>query len=62
MLTTKDAAARLGVTARAVSLLIRSGAIKAQKFGRDWMIDPVEVERYLQERRPAHRPRKGGKE
>ena len=59
MLTTKAAADRLGITARAVALLIQRGILKAEKFGRDYMIDPVEVERYLKERRPAHRPRAG---
>lgn len=58
MLTTKDAAARLGITARAVALLIQRGIIKAEKFGRDYAIEPAEVERYMKERRAAHRPRK----
>lgn len=60
MLTTKDAANRLGITARAVALLIQRKVLKAEKFGRDYMIEPSEVERYQHERRPAHRPK--GKE
>lgn len=60
MLTTRDAAERLGITARAVVLLIQRGQLKAQKFGRDYAIEPAEVERYLRERRPAHRPKKQG--
>lgn len=58
MLTTKDAASRLGITARAVALLIQRKVIRAEKFGRDYQIDPAEVERYERERRPAHRPKR----
>lgn len=60
MLTTKQAAVLLGFkSARPVTLLIRNGTIKAEKLGRDWLIDEAEVERYAAQRRPAHRPRKG---
>lgn len=59
MLTTTEAGARLGIRPRSVTLLCRRGTIQAQKLGRDWLIPEAEVERYLVERRPAHRPKKG---
>ncbi len=40
MLTTTDAAARLGISERRVRQLIASGALTAQRHGRDWVIDP----------------------
>lgn len=52
MLTTKQAAARLGISPRTVKDLCARGPLKCQKFGRDWLIDEAEVERYAQERRP----------
>lgn len=58
MVTTKKAGARLGISPRSVTLLCRRGTIQAQKLGRDWLIPETEVERYLVERRPAHRPKK----
>lgn len=57
-LTTAEAANRLGITARSVSRLIKKGAIKATKRGRDYLIADAEVTRYAIERRPAHRPKK----
>jgi len=38
MLTTKQAAERLGVSPQRVRKLIQAGRIEATKFGRDWMI------------------------
>jgi excisionase family DNA binding protein len=55
-LTTKDAADRLGIKPRSVVQLIRRGLLPAVKFGRDYGLLPADVERYLTERRPAHRP------
>lgn len=43
MLTTKEAAAVLGISVRRVTSLIESGALSAQKFGRSWMIDETSV-------------------
>jgi len=57
-MTTAAAAARLGLTKRAVSGLCKRGVISARKAGRDWWIEPEEVERYARVRRPAHRPKK----
>lgn len=54
MLTTKEAAERLGVSVRRVSELASSGVLKAERFGRSWMIDESSVER-----RRAQEPRPG---
>jgi excisionase family DNA binding protein len=58
MLTTREAADRLGIQARSVVQLIRRGRLKAEKRGRDYLIEAAEVKRYEQERQPAHRPKK----
>lgn len=56
-MTTTEAAAALDVSRAWVWRLIKAGAIKAEMRGRDWWIEDSEVERYKQERRPAHRPK-----
>lgn len=58
MLTTTQAATVLGLEPRTVSKFIRRGVLKAEKFGRDWMIAEAEIERYQSERKKAGRPRK----
>lgn len=58
MLTTAEAAARLGLKPVTLRKYIKDGAIKAMKHGRDWLISTDEIDRYQQERRPAHRPKK----
>lgn len=55
-MTTTEAADRLGIKARSVVQLIRRGLIVATKRGRDYWIEPAEIDRYLHDRRPAHRP------
>jgi excisionase family DNA binding protein len=57
LLTTAEAAQRLGVLPRSVTLLCRRGILKGEKRGRDWMIEAEEVERYRTERRSVGRPR-----
>ena len=59
MLTTRDAADRLGIKPRSVIKAIERGLIKAEKRGRDYWIENEEIERYARERRPAHRPKRG---
>lgn len=44
MLTTKEAAERLGVSVRRVNALIDSGDLQAERFGRSWMVDERSVE------------------
>jgi excisionase family DNA binding protein len=47
LISSKDAAERLGVTERYVATLIDKGEITAQRFGRNaWAIDPASVEAY----------------
>lgn len=59
MLTTHEAADRLGIKPRSVVKAIKRGLIKAEKRGRDYWIEDEEIERYARERRPAHRPKEG---
>ena len=61
-MTTTEAAASLNVTRAWLWRLIKRGTIKAEMRGRDWWIEPEEVERYRRERRPAHRPKKHERE
>ncbi len=61
MLTTKEAAVRLGIDPKSVLMLIHRGRIKAERPGWAFAIPEAEVERYLRERRPAHRPKKHDK-
>jgi len=46
-MTTTEAAARLGLTKRAVSGLCKRNVINARKVGRDWWIDETEVELFV---------------
>ena len=45
-LTTEQAAALLGYTAQHTRLLIREGRLRAEKFGRDWVIPRESISRY----------------
>lgn len=45
-LTTIQAAERIGVTPRRVRALIASGRLKAEKVGRDYVIDEDEVKSF----------------
>lgn len=60
MLTTREAADRLGIKPRSVAALIQRGLLAAtwNAYARRFEIEPTEVERYERERRLAHRPRK----
>lgn len=58
MLSTKEVAARLGINQRSVVQLIRRELLASTRLGRDHYVALVEVERYLAERRPAHRPKR----
>lgn len=44
MLTTAQAAAQLKISRQRVLALIASGRLPAQKHGRDWMIEPSDLE------------------
>ena len=57
-MTTKEAAAWLGITPSAVIKLIEAGTLKAQRHGRDWWITEDDMARHQSTRRKAGRPRK----
>jgi excisionase family DNA binding protein len=56
LLTTKDAAERLGISVRRVHALIEAGRLPAQKLGRDYVIKEKDL-RLVEDRKPG-RPRK----
>lgn len=56
LLTTHDVAARLHTTRRQVTILCASGDLRAAKVGRQWLIDPEDVDLYLE--RKQNRPRR----
>jgi excisionase family DNA binding protein len=62
VVTTKQAAERLGITPGTVVQLIRRGLLTAERFGRDYCLTEQEIDRYQRERRPAHRPAPAVKE
>lgn len=49
--TLTEAAALLGVTPDNLRGAIRRGSLRASKHGRDWWVEPAEVERYRTENR-----------
>lgn len=53
-LTVKEVAVELGVSERRVRALIDggNGKLRASKIGRDWLIDPADVEK-VKERKPG---------
>lgn len=57
-MTTHEAAEQLALSVKTIQAHIKSGQLKAKKIGRDWHISDEEVERFRQEKRPAHRPKK----
>lgn len=57
ILTTKEAAARLGITPRRVTALIRAKKLPAEKFGASYMINEKDLAK-VRHRKPG-RPKKG---
>lgn len=56
-MTLIQAAAALGVSVSTLRTQIKLGVLKARKLGRDWIVEPREVERYAREhRRPSKVP------
>lgn len=55
-LTVTEAAQRLGVTERQVRRLIFNGALRAERRGRDWLVDDAEVIRRSERTPSAGRP------
>jgi len=56
MLTTTEAAARLGVNPSRIQFLVRAGRIKAMRVGRQWCIQEADLAAW--QPLPPHRPRK----
>jgi excisionase family DNA binding protein len=46
-----EAAAKLGTSAAVLRQAIARGSLAATKHGRDWWVEPAEVERYGRENR-----------
>ena len=59
IITTTEAAKRLGVTPTRVRALIVAKRLKAFKYGREWLIDPKDLEAVKD--RKVGRPRKSRK-
>lgn len=57
MLSTKEAAEKLGVSSRRVTKLISEGRIAAEKHSGVWLVDPMSVEAYAS----VVTPKKGGR-
>jgi excisionase family DNA binding protein len=56
LITTKEAADRLGVTVQRVHALISVGRLPAEKFGRDYMIDESDL-KLVEDRKPGRPPK-----
>jgi len=55
-LTTAEAAEKVRVSPCTITRLIRTGAIRAEKAGRRWLIEPDELKRWMDaQTRAAHR-------
>ena len=59
IIDTTEAARRLNVTPTRVRAMINSGRLKAFKFGREWLIDPKDLDAVKD--RKVGRPRKARK-
>jgi excisionase family DNA binding protein len=58
LLSSIEAAARLGVSQARVRQLAIAGDLPARKMGRDWFIRPSDLAVYQAQRLPVGRPRK----
>jgi excisionase family DNA binding protein len=59
IISTTEAAKRLGVTANRVRAMIRAKRLKAMKVGHEWLIDPKDLDAVKE--RKVGRPRKSRK-
>ena len=59
IISTTEAARRLGVTPNRVRALIEAKRLKAFKYGREWLIDPKDLDAVKD--RKVGRPRKSRK-
>lgn len=58
LLTTEEAAERMGRSRRWVQSLILRGKLRAERMGGSYVLRATDVDRY--EHQPAHRPGKNG--
>lgn len=58
LITTRQAAERLGISPRRIRQLIKSGQLSATKAGRDWLIDSDSLDSLVKVHRRVGRPRK----
>lgn len=56
LLTTADVAPRLHTSRRQVTILCARGDLRGIKSGRQWLIDPEDLEDYLEQKQ--NRPRR----
>lgn len=59
LITTAEAARRLGIKPVTVRWLITTGVLPARRLGRDWMIDPADLAKARDRRRPGRPKEKG---
>lgn len=59
MITTNEAARRLGVGPRRLRYLIAGGRLKAQKIGRDWLVEEASVDAFVR-LKSGPKPKGGG--
>jgi excisionase family DNA binding protein len=58
LLTTKQASDLLGISVRGIHSLIKRGRLRADKFGRDWMIKREDLDLFKENKRSKGRPKK----
>jgi excisionase family DNA binding protein len=56
LLTTRDAATRLGVTVTRVQAMIIAGRLPAEKLGRDYVIREADL-KFVADRKPGRPPK-----
>ena len=61
LLTTREAATLLNVSVRRITQFCKSGRLRGQKVGRDWLLTQADVSRFRRIPRPIGRPGKPGK-
>ena len=57
LLTTKEAAEKLGVSVRRVQAMITKGGLPASKLGRDYLIKESDL-KLVEDRKPGRPPKK----
>jgi len=58
LLTIPQAAEKLGISRQRVHVLVKTGRLKAKRFGRVWLIEPDAIHNIAPSENPTGRPRK----